>query len=271
LDHLGYPVVIKPVNSWVEHDNAGNRLHCAVASNADEARLALDQILVAGGQAVMQEWLPGRREAVSLFYARKRFWARFAQMSYREYPPLGGASVLCESISLLPDITQSAEWLVRAMNLEGCSMVEFRRDRRGRPVLMEVNPRMAGSVSLAISCGVNFPQLLYAWATGQPLQEVSDYRIGRRLRWVEADLWNLLWAFRHPGQPDVVPPAQALATFLSDFARHPSGFNHADLSDVKPELDQMRKLLNQTWRQARRYVPVRGLSEERTRRDDASR
>ena len=46
------------------------------------------------------------------------------------------------------------------MDLDGCSVVEYRRDREGMPVLMEVNPRMAGSVGLAVTCGVDFPGLL---------------------------------------------------------------------------------------------------------------
>ncbi|MGH2345187.1 MAG: ATP-grasp domain-containing protein, partial [Chloroflexota bacterium] len=183
---LGCPAVIKPVNSWVERGGVGTRLHCSVASTMDQAKSALEDVLAVGGQAVLQEWLPGKREAVSLFFARDRFWARFAQVSHREFPPVGGVSVLCESIPLLPEIIRPAESLVRAMNIEGCSMVEFRRDRNGRPVLMEVNPRMAGSVALAISAGVNFPYLLYCWSMGVPLREISGYRMRRRLRWVEA-------------------------------------------------------------------------------------
>ena len=37
-----------------------------------------------------------------------------------------------ESIALPSDITDSSEQLVEAMGLDGCSMVEFRRDRDGR-------------------------------------------------------------------------------------------------------------------------------------------
>ena len=254
LDYLGCPVVIKPTHSWVERDGIGSRLHCAVASTLDEAKSALEHVHAAGGQAVLQEWLPGRREAISLFYARKRFWARFAQVSYREFPPLGGVSVLCESIPLLREITEPAERLVRAMDLDGCSMVEFRRNRSGRPVLMEVNPRMPGSVALAISAGVNFPQLLYTWATGGSLQEVSGYRIGRRLRWVEADLWNLAWAFRFPGQPDVPLPGSALLTFMSDFVLRPGAFNVADPGDRGPELAQGWNLLQLARRRAYRFA-----------------
>lgn len=219
-------------------------------------------MLEAGGQAVIQEWLPGRREAVSLFYARDRFWARFAQTSYREFPPLGGASVLCESIPLLPELTQSAERLVRAMDLEGCSMVEFRRDRKGRPVLMEVNPRMAGSVALAISAGVNLPQLVYDWAMGAPLQEVTQYRVGRRLRWIEADLRNLECAFRFQGHPDVAPAGHALATFLSDFVRRPSALNVSDRADIGPELAQGRKILRQYWHKARKHAAARRVARK---------
>ena len=94
-----------------------------------ERRLAV--ILAAGGGAVLQEWIPGRREAVSLFFADGRIWARLAQVSHREWPILGGGSVLCETIALPQDIVEASEDLVRAMDLEGCSMVEFRpRPRR---------------------------------------------------------------------------------------------------------------------------------------------
>src|SRR5262249_41675697 len=140
--------VIKPVQSWVASGGTGTRWSTYAVRSVDEAKECLDDLFSAGGEALVQELLPGRREAVSLFYAYGRFWARLAQASHRDWPVLGGVSVLCETIPLLPDITTSAERLVRAMDLEGCSMVEFRRDRYGHPSLMEVNPRLGGSVAL---------------------------------------------------------------------------------------------------------------------------
>jgi len=79
----------------------------------DAAKKQLSYILSAGGQAVIQEWLPGRREAVSLFHAHGRFWARFAQVSHPEWTTLGGASVLCESIPPLLDIPMHDATLAR--------------------------------------------------------------------------------------------------------------------------------------------------------------
>jgi predicted ATP-grasp superfamily ATP-dependent carboligase len=241
IREIGYPAVVKPTQSWVECDGAGIRLASETALSAEDAEASLRKMLSAGAQALLQQWLPGRREAVSVMYARGTMWARFAQASYREFPTLGGVSVLCEGIPLLPDITSAAERLIRAIDLEGCSMVEFRRDADGRPVLMEINPRIGGSVALAVASGVNFPMLLRDWALGQPLHEVSTYRAGRRLRWLGGDIWNLKYALERVGGPDVPPRGRAVATFLSDFILRPSALEFVDLGDMGPALVELQE------------------------------
>jgi predicted ATP-grasp superfamily ATP-dependent carboligase len=175
-----------------------------------------------------------------------------AQVSYREWPVMGGASVLCETIPLLPDITTASEQLVRAMDLEGSSMVEFRRDREGRAVLMEVNPRIGGSVGLAIAAGVNFPKLMYDWKMGCRLEETTSYRIGQRLRWLAGDIWNIKSVFENQGQPDVPSRRSALASFLLDFVRRGNKLDGIELGDMGPALSEMNKtVLRHTLRRVR--------------------
>src|SRR5262249_22312020 len=159
----------------------------------------------------------GRRDAVTLMFSGGEVRARFAQTSYRELPLLGGASVLCESLPPLPDIVEPAERLVRAMDLEGCSMVEFRPDRHGPPVLMEVNPRMGGSVSLAIASGLDFPGLVRSWALGLTVPEVWTYRAGVRRRWLAGDIETLKGALKGGRGHDVPSRTRCVATFVSDF------------------------------------------------------
>lgn len=72
-------------------------------------------------------------------------------------PPSGGSSVLPKSIAIRPDTGDQAERLVREIDLEGFSMVEFRRDTAGVPHIMEINSRLIAGIELAISAGVNFP------------------------------------------------------------------------------------------------------------------
>jgi predicted ATP-grasp superfamily ATP-dependent carboligase len=245
MHEVGFPAVIKPIESWVERNGRGVRLSPNVVLTAEEAQQTMEHVIEEGGRALLQQWVPGRREAVSLFYARGQFWARMAQMSYREWPVLGGASVLCETIPLLPDITSDAERLVRAIDLEGCSMVEFRRDRDGCPVLMEVNPRMGGSVSLAIAVGVNFPGMTYDWKLDRPLAEVTTYQVGKRLRWLAGDVWNLKCVFDNQGHPDLPPRLNALATFVLDCLRPANKLDGIEFDDLRPALAEMNKIVLQ--------------------------
>lgn len=235
LREIGYPAVIKPVQSWIQGNGLGTRVACQAVLNEEEARRSVADVVHVGGRVVVQEWLNGRREAINLFYARGRIWARFAQVAHRMYPPLGSASVLRESVPLPPDATDGAERLIRAMDLEGYSEVEFRRDRAGRPVLMEVNPRLSASVEIAVRAGVNFPALLYAWAAGETLQEVPGYRHGLRMRWLGGDLAHLRATFNNQGRPDVAPAWGVLATFLLDFL-HPSAYDYLDVHDWRPAI-----------------------------------
>jgi predicted ATP-grasp superfamily ATP-dependent carboligase len=243
MDEIGYPAVIKPSRSWVAGRRNGTRLVPEIVNNLNDAQRSVDGLHVAGAQAIVQQWLPGAREAVTLFYANDRVWAKFVQRSYRELPVLGGASVLCESMPPFPALVEPAERLVRAMQLEGCSMVEFRRDRDGQPRLMEVNPRLPGSVALAISAGVDFPQLLYAWAIGAPLQSVTSYQVGRRLRWFAGDLWSLRASLSGSKEPDTPGRASAVARFLFDFVSRPSRLDVVDRNDMGPAIVELRQMI----------------------------
>jgi len=231
---VGLPVVVKPTRSWVAQGGGGTRLTSMAVISVDQARRAWKYIAGCGGEAEIQQWLPGRREAISCFMAQGEIWAQFAQISYREFPVLGGVSVLCESIPAPEDTGRFAELLVRAIGLEGCSMVEFRRDADGRPALMEVNPRMGGSVALAARCGVDFPGLTYSWAMGRPLSRTEGYAIGRRLRWLSGDLWNLRASFESQGKPDVPSRASALTRFVVDFVARPGAIEPFDVTDPLP-------------------------------------
>jgi len=76
-------------------------------------------------------------------------------------------------------------------------MVEFKLDPRdGLPKLMEVNPRFWGSLSLAITAGVNFPYLLYRMSRGEKFQPVKNYQIGKKSRWLLPG--DILHFIHHP-------------------------------------------------------------------------
>jgi cation diffusion facilitator CzcD-associated flavoprotein CzcO/predicted ATP-grasp superfamily ATP-dependent carboligase len=235
IDDIGLPVVVKPVQSWIADGHTGRRVRAVAAVDRLAATREIRTMLTYGTEVAVQEWLPGSREALSFIYARGRFWARFAQRAERMLPPLGGNSILRESIPLPTDITPAAERLVETLGLEGYSEIEFRRDAQGRAALMEVNPRLSASVEVAVRSGVPFPRLLYEWAVGERLTEVAGYRVGSRMRWLGGDLSWLRAALSDPGHPDVPPRAVAAGRFLAGFAL-PSGYDYVDWRDPRPAL-----------------------------------
>jgi predicted ATP-grasp superfamily ATP-dependent carboligase len=77
-------------------------------------------------------------------------------------------------------------------------MAEFKRDdRTGQHLLLELNPRFWGSLSLPIKAGVDFPDLLCRMAMGEEVDPVTTYRLGVQGRTLlPGDLLHILRARR---------------------------------------------------------------------------
>lgn len=233
LHEVGLPAVVKPNESWLWGEQQGARLVCKLVTTPDEAKLAVEELTSLGGTILFQQFLSGRREAVNFLYANGEIYARFAQWAKRTQPPLGGTSVLRQSIAIPEDIGDQAERLVREIDLEGYSEVEFRRDSEGKPYLMEINPRLSASVEVAVRAGVDFPYLLYQWAIGNRIDRVEGYRVGGWMRYLEGDAITTVQALTQRGRPGVMPPAEALFGFLGAFFL-PMGYDYVDWRDPLP-------------------------------------
>jgi predicted ATP-grasp superfamily ATP-dependent carboligase len=233
LDTVGLPVVIKPAVSWVNSGPTAWRAAPTLARTHEDAIEKVAKLVGGGIGALLQRWLPGTREAVSVLFAHEVMWATFAQRADRVYPLLGGADVLSESIPMPEDIGPMAEALIRELSLDGFSQIEFRRDTAGHPFLMEINSRLSASVETAVRAGVDFPLLLYEWAAGQPIRSVSSYRCGCRMRYLKGDVSWLKEALRDPQHPDASRPAVAIARFVAAFGRR-TGYDYWDRNDPAP-------------------------------------
>lgn len=233
LEEIGLPAVIKPCESWVQDGRQGAWFGPKLVVSAEEARRAAEAVTRFHEPVLFQQLLTGRREAVSFLYANGEVRARFAQWASRTRPPLGGESVLRQSIAVPPDIGYQAEALVREINLEGYSEVEFRRDDRGVPYLMEINPRLSASVEVAVRAGVDFPYLLYQWASGEAVDRVAGYRLGGWMRHLGGDIETTIESLHQRGRPGVAPPVRALLDFGRAFLQ-PTGYDYVNWQDPLP-------------------------------------
>jgi predicted ATP-grasp superfamily ATP-dependent carboligase len=233
LHEIGLPAVIKPVESWLWNGQQGIRVVSRLVITPDEACRAVEELTCSGGAVLFQQFLPGRRESLSFLYANGEIYARFAQGVKRTHPPLGGTIVLRQSIALPPDTVEQGERLVREIELEGYSEVEFRRDSAGKPYLMEINARLNESVEIAVRAGIDFPYLLYRWANGDRINVVKGYRVGGWMRHLGGDIAMTVASIQQRGRPGVPPPTQAILDFFLSFFM-PMAYDYVDWRDPLP-------------------------------------
>jgi predicted ATP-grasp superfamily ATP-dependent carboligase len=151
------------------------------------------------GGALVQPFVPGRGEGLFLAAERGRVVAAFAHRRLREKPPTGGVGVLLESAAADPALLEPARRLLAALDWHGVAMLEFRREPSGRAWLIELNPRLWGSLQLAIDAGADFPALILALHGGAATPPFAP-RAGVRTRWTLGELDRAIILLRRADQ-----------------------------------------------------------------------
>jgi len=230
---IGLPCVLKPERSWRSSGAGGERLSPIIVSDADEAhRMGVD-LARAEAPVLVQELAVGDRETIKLFRDRGRTLVRMAMLVDRAWPPLGGSSVMRRTVTPPADVLGHAERLVAEVGLDGYSEVEFRRDASGRPLLMEINPRISQSVEVAVRAGIDFPRMQFEWARGGTIPTPPSPVLGLRVGWLAGDLRLLMGGLgaAPPPQPRFSPTIRAIA---SDYLLHGARVEGFDVHDPKP-------------------------------------
>jgi predicted ATP-grasp superfamily ATP-dependent carboligase len=186
-----WPIVIKPRSS-VE-SGAGSRMVRSVeyAFDKEELRRRIATLISDSPWPLLQEYVRGI--GVGCFFLIKdgKVLARFQHRRLRDINPTGSGSSLRVSVPPDPELMEMSERMLRAIGLDGLSMVEYRLAAGHTSYLMEINARPWGSMQLAVEAGVDFPMLWYRAITGQPAGETAVYQCGVQCRYVAGDLRHL--------------------------------------------------------------------------------
>jgi protein-tyrosine-phosphatase/predicted ATP-grasp superfamily ATP-dependent carboligase len=170
------PLVLKPTHSKVMVDGVLRTLAVAVVKNESERQEQLRRWLPVT-PVQEQEYISGRGVGVEFLFNRsKKIW-HFAHERVHEYPLTGGASSYRRSINPPLAMLHDAEKLLTALNWHGVAMVEFKMNANGQHWLMEINPRLWGSLALSIDSGVDFPLGLLQIARGDEPAPQPRYKV----------------------------------------------------------------------------------------------
>jgi carbamoyl-phosphate synthase large subunit len=155
-----YPVIVKP------RQGSGSRGVVIVGSAAELA--ALDR----SAALIVQEFLPGEEYSVDVLAdAGGRVIASVPRLRARVD---SGVSVGGRTVHD-PEVEAFGRAVAQATGVTFVANVQCKRDASGAPALLEVNPRMPGTLGLTIASGVDMPRLALAALLGKPLPETIGF------------------------------------------------------------------------------------------------
>lgn len=200
---INYPAVIKPRTKVVWNGDRALMLkvtHRNYAANEqdliqkfDEIAALLKKFGASNCLPMVQEYVGGQGFGVEILMHNQEIRALFMHKRCREYPIMGGASTLRESVSDRR-LGNLAVRLLEAMKWDGVAMVEFKvKCANYDPILMEVNGRLWGSLALAVAAGVDFPYLLYRTFVLNEKACCFRYKYGVKQRWLIPG--DFLWLY----------------------------------------------------------------------------
>lgn len=176
-----YPLILKP------RKGSGSKGIVRLFSYHDYTQKVREQI--AGGEYVIQELIPNGEEVEGVFllmHANQPVSA-YSHARIRTSPPQGGVTVLSKA-TYNKDLIEEGSRLLTKLGWNGIAMLEYLYDRKtDRYKLIEINPRMWGSIMLSEYCGAGILKNYVRICMNTEIEPPS-INCEARVRWLLPDL-----------------------------------------------------------------------------------
>jgi predicted ATP-grasp superfamily ATP-dependent carboligase len=195
---LTFPLVIKPRISY-------GAIGFRVVKSQDELITALHETDQKLEELIIQEYIPQsdlQYETAIFADENSDIKTSLIFSKNRWFPVKGGSSTLNITIDD-EEIRSNCIKLMKLIKWQGCADIDLIRDPRdGVAKIMEINPRVSGSVKICFVAGVDQARQILESAKGIPVTEYHTYRKGVRLRAMHTDLlWFISSRNRFNTQP----------------------------------------------------------------------
>ncbi|MDD2318986.1 MAG: hypothetical protein PHO83_02940 [Geobacteraceae bacterium] len=186
LDQVTYPCLIKPCEGHTFFDHF--KVKMFRIENQSELFARYSRIEPLGFKVMIQELIPGddgQGVNYNSYFVDGAPIAEFTAQKVRLEPPfLGSPRVLVSKA--IPEILDNGRLLLKKMNYSGFSCMEFKKDQRnGVYKLMEINCRNNLSGALAVTCGINFPWIMYRHLMYGEINRATTFK--EDIFWIDLD------------------------------------------------------------------------------------
>lgn len=195
---ISFPCIIKPN---ISHGAIGIRL----VEKAAKLSSVYNQVVEEFGPCCIQEYIPqnGMQYKVQVFRGSDDvIYGAVVFNKMRYFPITGGTSSLNSTVDR-PDIIEICLRLLDEIKWNSHADVDLIEDVRDNTVkVMEINPRITGSIKIAFEAGVDFATMQVQHALNNRIPKFNDYKIGIFMRYLPLDiLWFLYSPERFKSKP----------------------------------------------------------------------
>ncbi|MHB1907784.1 MAG: phosphatase domain-containing protein [Nitrososphaerales archaeon] len=171
---IGFPLILK--------DTYGSGRNIIVRSPDMLEKAGVKLHNYSTGRVIAQEYISGEGYGFFSLFLHGKKKSSFMHRRIREATLEGGSSTCAESF-FDEELAELGSKLLTDLGWNGVAMVEFKRDKQGQYYLLEINPKLWGSLDLAIQSGVDFPNQIVDCITKGDCDEINRYAIGMRFQW----------------------------------------------------------------------------------------
>jgi predicted ATP-grasp superfamily ATP-dependent carboligase len=191
VDTFGFPAIVKPPRSWIRGvDGVVSRYSSRYVCNKQEAEEALEAL--PGKEGLVQKYIPGQLTSCSGVSWEGELVCTLYQVSPRIWPVPIGVSSYAKTIAPDAQLECGVGRLLRKISWSGLFQAQFIRTLDGKYYLIDLNPRIYGSLALAVAGGLNLPRIWVDMLLSQR-PNVGGYRVGAYFRMEEKEVRALAW------------------------------------------------------------------------------
>jgi len=175
-DSFAYPIVVKPRLKFSRRQIPAQRI-----DSPSQLRAAT----LGSGPFMVQRYVEDEIHSVNGVMWRGELVASVHQRHDRLWPPICGDA--CAATTTEPDVEREKQLIQLLSDYEGMFQAEF-----AGPYLLDINPRVYGSLPLAVSAGANLPVIFCGLLKGQVSERETRAQPGIGYRWWEGEVRHLL-------------------------------------------------------------------------------
>jgi predicted ATP-grasp superfamily ATP-dependent carboligase len=251
-NEIGFPLLVKPRMSAQPWGTGLRQRSSSRVSSESELAATIEDF---GMPLLLQRWLRGPVHSIGGVVTDQGLAAAAHSRYVRTWPPDAGNVSCSVSLPLPAELREATAALLDRLGWRGIFELELMEKPGGSLGVIDLNPRVYGSLELAVRAGASLPAIWCDSLLESPVRsEVRDARAGVWYRWEDADVRHGLSRLRSGALRDVAP-----------MLRPRRGSAHAlfRLSDPGPLFARMISAVRGR-RRARRRDPQPQPGERRT-------